>query len=64
LIQDYLLKSKHISPEVHYSPKTNHLMHEDAIGDESDKQQFPQAYRKSPSSISDRILPKLSVKAK
>lgn len=39
-------------------------MHENAIGDESDKQQFLRAHRKSSSSITDRILPQLSVKTK
>ena len=39
-------------------------MHENAIGDESDKQQFLWAHRKSPSSITDRMLPKLFVKAR
>lgn len=39
-------------------------MHENTIGDESDKQQFIRAHRKSPSSITERMLPKLSVKAR
>lgn len=39
-------------------------MYENTIGDESDKQQFLWAHRKSLSSITDRILPQLSVKTK
>ena len=39
-------------------------MHENTIGDESDKQQFLRAHRKSPSFITNRILPQLSVKTK
>ncbi len=39
-------------------------MHVTVKDDESNKQQFLQAHKKRPSSITERMLPKLSVKAR